>query len=179
MVEKGVIRSVIEWSGARTAPFWRLRRRLAEVRRAGNEETAAKKQSHGQTLELLRRWFIEDKGESHRGTWDNDRAASEWLEVHAEAVAKSQGSQKRIRSPSSCSSVVVENLRVLRRDSAIQRFKKLLDQSPDMIHEAGMHLVQKMSASKKAEFLEALKDLKTPARTPAKTPEGSSEEGDE
>ena len=29
-----------------------------------------------------------------------------------------------------------------------------------MIHEAGMHLVQKMSASKKAEFLEALKDLK-------------------
>ena len=35
------------------------------------------------------------KGESHRGTWDNDRAASEWLEVHAEAVAKSQGSQKR------------------------------------------------------------------------------------
>ena len=36
----------------------------------------------------------------------------------------------RIRSPSSTSSVVVENLRVLRRDSAIQRFKKLLDQSP-------------------------------------------------
>merc|ERR1719394_1953832 len=122
MVEKGVIRSVIEWSGARTALFWRLRRRLAEVRRASNEETAAKKQSHGQTLELLRRWFIEDKGESHRGTWDNDRAASEWLEVHAEAVAKSQGSQKRVRSPSSssCSSVVVENLQVLRRDSAIQ-----------------------------------------------------------
>ena len=29
-----------------------------------------------------------------------------------------------------------------------------------MIHEAGMHLVQKMSAGKKAEFLEALKDLK-------------------
>ena len=30
------------------------------------------------------------------------------------------------------SSVVVENLRVLRRDSAIQRFKSLLDQSPGM-----------------------------------------------
>ena len=58
-------RSVIEWSGARTALFWRLKRRLAEnrllaeVRRASGDN--AKKQSHGQTLELLRRWFIEDK----------------------------------------------------------------------------------------------------------------------
>ena len=54
---------MIEWSGARTALFWRLKRRLAEnrlldeVRRASGD----KKQSHGQTLELLRRWFIEDK----------------------------------------------------------------------------------------------------------------------
>ena len=63
-------RSVIEWSGARTALFWRLKRRLAEnrllaeVRGASGHDHApgAKKQSHGQTLELLRRWFIEDKG---------------------------------------------------------------------------------------------------------------------
>ena len=68
------------------------------------------------------------KGEAHRGTWDDDRAASEWLEVHAKAVAKSASSKQRSSQPSP--SVVVENLRVLRRESAIQRFKSLLDQSP-------------------------------------------------
>ena len=40
------------------------------------------------------------------------------------------------------------------------QYSMQVSRSPDMIHEAGMHLVQKMSASKKAEFLEALKDLK-------------------
>ena len=61
-------RSVIEWSGARTSLYWRLRRRLAENRlldevrgASGDDIGQAKKQSHGQTLELLRRWFIEDK----------------------------------------------------------------------------------------------------------------------
>ena len=122
------------------------------------------------------------KGEAHRGTWENDKAASEWLESHAKAVVKSRDSIQmeifgHLKSPlksslikqewicsigkvkrlfkglfsrdqifpsesgprtknkaalQPSSSVVVENLRVLRRDSAIQRFKSLLDQSPGM-----------------------------------------------
>ena len=98
------------------------------------------------------------KGESYRHTWDSDKAASEWLEGHATAVAKNAARSSRQRpthqrSPSSSSSsVVVENLRVLRRDSAIQRFKSLLDQSPGILDSLNLNnvgceipfLIQKM-----------------------------------
>ena len=46
---------------------------------------------------------------------------------------------------SSTTSVVLENLRQLRRDAAVSELKSVLDQFPELAHEAGIHLVQRMT----------------------------------
>ena len=48
-------------------------------------------------------------------------------------------------SRSSATSVVLENLRQLRRDAAVSELKSVLDQFPELAHEAGIHLVQRMT----------------------------------
>ncbi len=49
---------------------------------------------------------------------------------------------------------MAENLRGLRRDVTVRRLKSLLDSSPDLLHEAGIHLIQRMSPTKRGEFLQ-------------------------
>jgi acetyl-CoA carboxylase/biotin carboxylase 1 len=156
MLEKGVIRGIIPWEDARTVLYWRLRRRLLESQLIKKlKEPGGSRLTHGQSLEMLRRWFIEDLGENQRFLWEQDRPAVEWLQQQVDDViadpASSGGQQ---------SSVVLENLKILRRDAAVNELKSVLDQYPDLGHEAGMHLVQKMSVQKRADFLEAIKGIK-------------------
>merc|ERR1711997_895728 len=81
MKEKGVIREIIPWENARTKLYWRLKRRLLEMRlmkeidRATDVNQSSSQSSnkdstsafgHGQKMEMIRRWFIEDKGDNMR-----------------------------------------------------------------------------------------------------------------
>ena len=57
-------------------------------------------------------------------------------------------------------SVVSENLKDLGRESALRQFRSLLDelaQTPDVLHEAGVRLAQKMAPQKRQEFLDTLR----------------------
>ena len=50
-------------------------------------ETGPKgKMTHGQSLEMIRRWFIEEEGENQRFLWDQDRAAVDWLQQQVDVV---------------------------------------------------------------------------------------------
>merc|ERR1719479_476893 len=118
MKEKGVIRDIIPWANARTRLYWRLKRRLLEMRLmkeidiASNIEKKSENVSldnapnsfgKGKKMEMIRRWFIEDKGDNMRFLWDQDQAAVEWMENQIDA-----GGNK--------SSIFEENLKVLKRD---------------------------------------------------------------
>ena len=49
-------------------------------------ETGKGKLTHRQSLEMIRRWFIEEQGENQRFLWDQDRAAVEWLQQQVDVV---------------------------------------------------------------------------------------------
>ena len=42
-------------------------------------ENSQPKLSHGQISELIRRWFIEDKGDHQKFLWERDEETVEWL----------------------------------------------------------------------------------------------------
>ena len=79
MLEKGVIRGIVKWEDARTTLYWRLRRRLLETQLTNKIKELNGRLSQGQSYEMLRRWFIEDKGENQRFLWEQDRSAVDWL----------------------------------------------------------------------------------------------------
>jgi len=145
MKEKGVIRDIIKWEESRTKLYWRLRRKLAESELKTTIKSLNPKLKMGQKQEMLRRWFIEDRGENERFAWDKDKPAVDWLlaQIH----------------PETRSAVVSENLKVLKRESALSEFKALLEQCPDLISEVGVHLATKMSAAKRAEFVDTVTNL--------------------
>merc|ERR1719245_1599925 len=95
MTEKGVIRGVVPWEDARTILYWRLRRRLLEsqlVKSLG--ESGKSKLTHRQSLEMIRRWFIEEQGENQRFLWDQDRPAVDWLQQQVDIVLAEYQSAK-------------------------------------------------------------------------------------
>merc|ERR1711894_392256 len=160
MKEKGVIREIIPWANARTKLYWRLKRRLLEMRLMKEIDRAtdvnqspshiSTKSSktpfgHGQKMEMIRRWFIEDKGDNMRFLWDQDQGSVEWMDNQIDAEGNPNF-------------VLEENLKVLRRDACVNKFKSLLSEMcPDALHEAGVHLAQQLKdSSKLTEFSDAV-----------------------
>ncbi len=105
MREKGVIRDVVTWERSREFFYWRLRRRLLECRAANevrkataagggrrSREDPTSASAHAQTMEMLRRWYIEDRGQNQRFLWEQDRPVVEWLEEQVPACPSSHHS---------------------------------------------------------------------------------------
>ncbi|TRY78898.1 hypothetical protein TCAL_01701 [Tigriopus californicus] len=166
MKDKGVIRDIIPWADARSTLFWRLRRRLLEADIKKKMSASKPLLQDGHAQEMLRRWFIEDQGENNRFLWEQDKPSVDWLSTQVKEDGRS--------------SVVRENLKLLRRETAFAEFKKLLNRNPDLLHEVGVHLAQKMTAEKRSEFLEAVSKIQEddePQQT-LETTDDSSENGD-
>merc|ERR1712088_956577 len=104
---------------------------------------------HGQKMEMIRRWFIEDKGDNMRFLWDQDQDSVEWMDSQIDGEGKPN-------------SFLEENLKVLRRDACVNKFKSLLSEMcPDALHEAGVHLAQQLNESSKlTEFTDAVAQIK-------------------
>lgn len=166
MKDKGVIRDIIPWTEARTTLFWRLRRRLleADMKKKMTARKPLLKDGHAQ--EMLRRWFIEDQGENNRFLWEQDKVSVDWLSTQVKEDNRS--------------SVVRENLKLLRRETAFAEFKKLLHRNPDLLQEVGVHLAQKMTVEKRSEFLEAVSKIQedTKPQQTVETTDDSSENGE-
>ena len=172
MKEKGVIREIIPWVNARSKLYWRLKRRLLEMRLMKEIDAAANVSKtsdqtssgkipntfgHGQKMEMIRRWFIEDKGDNMRFLWDQDQGAVEWMEF-------------QINSKGNTSTTFEDNLRALKRDACVSKFKSLLNEMcPDVLHEAGVHLAQELKeTSKLSEFAEVIGHMCNETKPPTK-----------
>lgn len=141
MKEKGVISDIVPWKEARRFFYWKLRRRLLECRLAQQVRETGKDLEQPQIKAMVKRWFIEDQGNSEAYHWDQDEVVVEWMEKQLDKDAKS---------------VTQDNIKLLRRDALIASVRNV---STDLSHDLGIHLVQKMSPTKRAEFIEAINNL--------------------
>ena len=83
-----------------------------------------------------------------RHVWDTDDAgACDWLSRQANEKTRAR--------------VVRENLRALKRDRTVRKFRSLVDEMTDhdVMLEAGVMLAQKMDSSKRQDFLNSLRDI--------------------
>lgn len=62
MLEKGCISEIVPWRSSRSYFYWRLRRMLLEEHFIKQILSAQDSLAVGQAKEMLRRWFVEDKG---------------------------------------------------------------------------------------------------------------------
>lgn len=67
MLEKGCIKEIVEWRGSRSSLYWRMRRLLLEETFVKKILGAQDSLEVGQAKQMLRRWFVEDKGATEVG----------------------------------------------------------------------------------------------------------------
>jgi len=160
MKEKGTIREVVEWKGARKFFYWRMRRKLLETQLSKQIVVAAGegKLGHSQIAAMLKRWFTEDNSTSTH-LWEEDRQVVEWLEKQVDIKEKSTSQ---------------DSIRLIKRDALLHSLKNI---APELIEDIAIHLAQKMSPEKRADFMGAVgnlgdRDDKSVSPSPSNSSEG-------
>ncbi|CAF3336404.1 unnamed protein product [Rotaria sp. Silwood1] len=79
MLEKGVIRQILNWQTSREFFYWRLKRRLCEDRTIKMILTAKPSIDYQVAYEHLQQWFSDDKN-GDISQWTTNRVVAEWLD---------------------------------------------------------------------------------------------------
>ena len=142
MKEKGCLREVVEWKGARSYFYWRMSRKLLEAQLDKQIVAAqgSRTVEHSQRVAMLRRCFTEDhQTEAH--LWEEDRAVVAWLE-------------EQVVDGTKCT--VQDTIRELKKEGL---FACVNGVSPDMAEELVIMLSQKLSPEKREELIKSLTDF--------------------
>ncbi|CAG7704187.1 unnamed protein product [Allacma fusca] len=158
MQEKGVIQDIIKWKRSRELLYWRLRRLLLEDRIESQILEVRPGFTHGQVVAMLRRWFMEDKEAIHGYLWENNQAVVEWLSEQLDAEESNK-------------SIVMDNIKSLRRDSVLNQASQLMEEHPELAIDSVVHLLQHMNPQQRAEAVRAISKIDV-------IPEGSKDGGD-
>jgi hypothetical protein len=161
MKEKGCLREVVPWAEARRYFYWRLRRRLLEVRLEQQIVAASgpRKVEHSRRVAMARRWFAEDHPTSPH-LWDEDKEVVAWLESQVEEDAR-------------CT--VQDSIKLIRKEAMMHSVK---DIGPELAGDLIMYLAEKLSPEKRDEMTKAIGDLgevlrdKSESASPLPTSEG-------
>jgi len=161
MKEKGCLREVVPWAEARRYFYWRLRRRLLEVRLEQQIVAASgpRKVEHSRRVAMTRRWFAEDHPTSPH-LWDEDKEVVAWLESQVEEDAR-------------CT--VQDSIKLIRKEAMMHSVK---DIGPELAGDLIMYLAEKLSPEKRDEMTKAIGDLgeverdKSESVSPSPTSEG-------
>ncbi|CAF3984611.1 unnamed protein product [Rotaria sp. Silwood2] len=114
MLEKGVIREILDWRTSREFFYWRLKRRLGEnnvIKTILALESSTDYQSASNYLE---QWFNEDKN-NDTSQWTKDKIVAEWLEQFQ------------------TSSSINDRIKSLQKQNARQNIHRLLQTYPDLL----------------------------------------------
>lgn len=147
MQEKGVIQDIIPWRQSRRVLFWRLRRLLLQDQVTNRIMKVKPDLNHGQVESMLRRWFVEEKGEVASYLWDDNRAMVDWLMEQLDENKQH--------------SIVSDNIRCICRDAMINNVKSLLQEHPEVAMDTIMHIAQHVPPLQCAELLRTLSALET------------------
>uniref|UniRef100_A0A8C3P578 Acetyl-CoA carboxylase beta n=1 Tax=Cyanoderma ruficeps TaxID=181631 RepID=A0A8C3P578_9PASS len=148
MQEKGVITDILEWKGARSFLYWRLRRLLLEEMVKGEVLKANSELSHIHIQSMLRRWFMETEGAEKGYLWDNNQVVVEWLEKQ---MQEEDGTQSAIR----------ENIKYLKRDYILKHIRSLLQANPDLTMDCIVQMAQHITGPQKAQVAHLLSRVDT------------------
>ncbi|XP_014612049.1 PREDICTED: acetyl-CoA carboxylase isoform X3 [Polistes canadensis] len=146
MLEKNTIQDIIPWQKARPLLYWKLRRRLLEEKIKKDILSMQPKLDVRQIGAMLRRWFIEDKGAIESYLWDQDEAATTWLE--AQLVNEN--------------SVVLRNIMCVKKDAVITRIKEALETCPEVRLDAVLEIAHRLNPAERAELQRTLSQMETP-----------------
>lgn len=145
MLEKNTIQEIIPWKKARRSFYWRLRRRLLEEEIKNEILSTQPSLDVRQVGAMLRRWFIEDKGTTESYLWDQDDAASCWLEAQRKTD----------------DSVVSRNITCVKRDAVVTRIKDALDICPEIRMDAVLEIAHRLQPAERAELQRTLSQMET------------------
>lgn len=148
MLEKNAIHDIIPWRKARRLLYWRLRRRLLEDEIKDEILLTQPSLDVRQVGAMLRRWFIEDKGTTEAYVWDEDEAATNWLE-----------SQRQDEN-----SVVSRNITCVKQDAVVSRIKEALEACPEVRLNAILEIAHRLQPAERAELQRTLLQIETPAQ---------------
>jgi acetyl-CoA carboxylase/biotin carboxylase 1 len=148
MQEKGVILDVLDWPTSRTYLYWRLRRRLLEQEVVKKVLRANNTLSHGQTMSMLKRWFIEQHGPVKNYLWDNNKTVVEWL-------------SHQLSNSTSTESVIDQNTKFVKRDHVLKQIKGLVQTNPEVAMDSIIHITQHMTPNQRVELSRVLSSLDT------------------
>ncbi|KAL9700297.1 hypothetical protein quinque_003738 [Culex quinquefasciatus] len=143
MLEKGCISEIVPWRSSRSYFYWRLRRMLLEEHFIKQILSAQDSLAVGQAKEMLRRWFVEDKGATEAYLWENhNEPVVEWLE----------GQKKS-------DSTVCRNIYAVKKDAIVSQIQKALEDCPEAALDAVIGLCQALSPAHRGEVVKTLSQL--------------------
>merc|ERR1719445_2164456 len=141
MKERGTIKEIVSWRGARRFLYWRLRRKILETELSSQIIDAGAAVGHNQRSAMIRRWFTEDHSDAGH-LWDTqDQQVLDWLERQVDMTERSTSQ---------------DSIKLLKRDAILSSLKSI---SPELMEDIGMFLAQKMTPEKRGEFIEAIENI--------------------
>lgn len=146
MLEKSCINRIVPWRESRKWFHWRLRRLLLEQELVQSIiEAAQESLTVGEARIRLRRWFIEDRGETVAHMWDNNdnnESVVEWLVDQIQT-----------------NSVVQNNINAVKRDAIVQQVQESIEDCPESALDAVIGLCQRLSLTQRGEVVRILAQL--------------------
>ncbi|KAI5726751.1 hypothetical protein M8J76_007892 [Diaphorina citri] len=148
MLEKGCIYDIVPWRRSRKTLYWRMKRLLLQNQVKKQLKRIDPNLTDGRALEMLRRWFIEDKGATVGYQWENNEEVVNWLT-----------SQMDEEGNISSQSIVATNIKCVVKDAILSQIKTSTQDIPEVAREALVELFSGLSSQQKADVLRTLSHL--------------------
>ena len=92
--------------------------------------------------------------------WDDDVTVAEWVDRQLEGVlGAASGALSGGMSPDGCSTYLLENIHMLKRDQAIAQVKEVVKEFPEIAMDTIVHLMRHMTPGARAETLNTLNKM--------------------
>lgn len=148
MLEKGCIYDIVPWRRSRKILYWRMKRLLLQNQVKKQLKRIDANLTDGRALEMLRRWFIEDRGATAGYQWENNEEVVNWLT-----------SQMDEEGNISSQSIVATNIKCVVKDAILSQIKTSTQDIPEVAREAVVELFTGLSSQQKADILRTLSHL--------------------
>jgi len=146
MMEKNVIRDIVQWSKSRQVFYWRLRRLLLQDKMK-KEILSVKVQLKETELEsTFRRWFLESQGAVNNYLWDNDEVVTKWL-------------LEQLYPQNQASCLVLDNIKSIKNDAILSEVKRLLQDNHHILMDSAVFMLNQMSVQQRADLILAMNSL--------------------
>ncbi|CAF4983652.1 unnamed protein product, partial [Rotaria socialis] len=116
MLEKGVIREILDWRSSRQFFYWRLKRRLGENKVVKTILSLDPSMGYQSASKCVEQWFNEDK-RNDTAQWSQDKVVAEWLEQCQQTLS------------------LDDRMKTLRKQSARHDIHRLFETYPDLLSE--------------------------------------------